>query len=300
MEGQRGQATVEWIALVLLVAGTLGVGLALAPHADGRSFGGLILHRLVCGARGGCDDGDAELEAAYGNRDASLVRRYAPSIAYEPGTLSLPVDFRACRDHECADAPDDPELDVHRALRGGTRATAFTHVVRAGGETFLQYWLYYPDSTTGGPAKVAWDAYDPAGRQGADSTYPGFHRDDWESLQIRIGADGRASSRASSHHGYQWCKASECAGAWGRDTGWTRVSRGSHAGHVPLRPTAGGQGYEPTYPGADVRERSSTAAALRLVPLERLDQDAYRPLDPEITPPWRKRVYIDPRSDSTG
>jgi hypothetical protein len=294
---ERGQATVEWTSLLLFVALLLGAMVAFVPAVDGRSLGGLVLHRMVCAARGGCDDGDRELIAAYGETDAALVRAHAPGIVYQPGTLTLPVDFRACRRHACADAADDPELDVHRAEQGGAPATVFTHVARVDGETFIQYWLYYPDSTTGGALKVAWDATDPAARRGADSTYPGFHRDDWESYQLRIARDGTVLARSSSHHGYRWCQGSNCD-RWGRATGWTRVSRGSHAGHLPLR--GEGDRLEPAYPGVDLHERTSTPEALRLVPLERVDRTAYRPLDPGITPPWRKQVYRDPRSASTG
>lgn len=43
----------------------------------------------------------------------------------------------------------------------------------------------------------------------------------------------------------------------------------------------------------------TTATALRLVPLETVDTRSYHPLDPGIAPPWRKRVYHDPLSDST-
>ncbi len=53
---------------MLLVALGLGALVALAPTVDGRSFGGFLAHRFVCAVKGGCDDGDAELAAAYGER----------------------------------------------------------------------------------------------------------------------------------------------------------------------------------------------------------------------------------------
>src|SRR5688500_16990895 len=129
MHQERGQATIEWTALVLLVALMVGGLLAAAAHADGRSFAGLLVHRLVCAARDGCGDGRSALVAAYGPRDAALVRSHAPNV-YEKGTFALPVDFRRCRSHACADAPNDPDLDVHRSARGGIPATAFTRVIR--------------------------------------------------------------------------------------------------------------------------------------------------------------------------
>jgi hypothetical protein len=92
---------------------------------------------------------------------------------------------------------------------------------------------------------------------------------------------------------------------WGPWTGWTRVSRGSHAGHIPLRgdhsywpssPTPAN--YVPAYPGRDVRERTTTAAGLRLVPLETL-RERYRPLPAGIGAPQGKEVYRDPVSDNS-
>src|SRR5919197_245026 len=119
---ERGQATIEWTALVTLVALLLGALVAVVPVIDGRSFGG-----------------------PSGGRAPALPRRYAPNIVYEPGTFTLPVDFRACRSHWCSDAPDDEGLEVHASTRGRVPAAAFTHVLHRGAETFLQYWFYYPD-----------------------------------------------------------------------------------------------------------------------------------------------------------
>ena len=77
------------------------------------------------------------------------------------------------------------------------------------------------------------------------------------------------------------------------ETGWTRVSRGSHAGHIPLgAERRGGAGplresrsaaglragrvrHFPLLPGRDLRERTSTAEGLRLIPLETHDRRAY-------------------------
>lgn len=194
--GQAGQTTVEWVGLVLLISASLAALVAIATRVDGRLFGAHLAHRLVCAVRGGCDDGDRELVTAYGEADARLVREYAPSIAYEPGVFTLPVDWRECRSHRCSDAPDDRDLDAHRSTRTGTRATVFTHVVRAGGQTYLQYWLYYPDSTsTFAGSAGAWRHT--LGRAGL--RYPGFHPDDWEGYMVRIDRDGRAWARATAH-----------------------------------------------------------------------------------------------------
>jgi hypothetical protein len=308
MKSERGQTTVEWTGLVLVVSMALAAVVAFGPRVDGRSFGAYLAHSIVCAVRGGCDDGRGQLARAYGDADAALVRRYAPNLVYEPGTYTLPVDYRDCRSHTCSDARDDRDLDVHASLRGGVPATAFTHVVHRGRQTFLQYWLYYPDSTsTVANAAGVWNTVVGAVQKGP-STYPGYHPDDWESYQVRVDAGGSAWARASSHHGYQGCKRRACANEWTPVTGWTRVSRGSHAGHIPLRDKGshlewgdGGirvvpRSYEPSYPGVDLRERTTTAAGLRLVPVESIAHD------PEfaISPPWRKEVYRDPLSNSTG
>jgi hypothetical protein len=315
MRSERGQATVEWTGLVLLVGLALAALVAFGPRIDGRSYGGWLTHALLCAVRGGCDDGDRSLQVVYGAGDAALLRRYAPNIVYEPGTYSLPVDYRTCRSHLCSDAPDDRSLDVHESKRGGLPATVFTHVARAGGATYLQYWFYYPDSTTTvANAAGAWNTVQNFVAQssaGTKSTYPGFHSDDWESYQVRVGADGQASVRASAHHGYQGCKQIRCRNEWTPWTGWTRVSRGSHAGHIPLEDHGGGFAFQddhivlvphddrPVYPGLDVQERTTTAAGLNLVPIEPLARWGGEEWD-GITPPWEKEVYRDPSSDSTG
>jgi hypothetical protein len=97
--------------------------------------------------------------------------------------------------------------------------------------------------------------------------------------------------RATKHGGYTWCKGwiwhNKCE-RWGPPNGWTRVSYGSHAGHIPKRT-----------PGTGLRERSTTAPGIRLVPLETLDHDSYKPLKGGIKPPWTKEVYKEPASDSS-
>jgi hypothetical protein len=314
---ERGQATIEWVALVALVALALAALVAFGPHVDGRGYGGFLARAIFCAVRGGCDDGRDGLQLAYGGHDAELVREYAPNIVYEPGEKEIPIDYRRCRSPACGNAPADRSLDVSQTS-AGMPATAFTHVVHQGGSTYIQYWLYYPDSNTTWADSDKLFKYSPPGVRlisrlvTGQWRYPGFHNDDWEGYQVRIGPDGETSVRATAHKGYQWCKQSQCHNQWGDWTGWTRVSRGSHAGHIPLRTSLRGVRIEgslpfvsgsyrvksPAYPGVDVRERTTVSADLTLVPLESVDQGSAPEFD-GITPPWRKPVYRNPLSDST-
>ncbi len=323
-----GQASVELVGLVLVLALALGALVALSPRADGRSIGGFLAHHIVCAASGGCHAAERALEQAYGEELAATVRELAPNLVYEPGERELPVDWRKCRRAPCASAPDDPALDTHTS-RARARATAFTHVIRRGGRLYLQYWLYYPDSNSvlAGSDRI-WERswLLPRVRELVDGTpdYPGFHRDDWEGVFVRIDADGSTWVRASSHGAFQGCKWRFCANEWIRPTGWVRVTRGSHSGHVPFRmePQADepGDGRRipripryipppgsptrpmrrvPLVPGRDMDERSTSAEGLRLIPLETRDTRGYRPLDEGVKPPWRKRAYRDPETDGS-
>jgi hypothetical protein len=297
---ESGQATVEWAGVLLLVSLALGALVTIAPLVDGRSFGGFLAHRFVCAVEGGCDGGDAKLADAYGARDATLVREHAPNLVYEPGELQLPVDYRRCRRIRCAVAPDDRDLDAHRT-NAGERATVFTRVLRRRGRVYIQYWLYFADSRTvvlGSDRawEAAWLLPRLVGIVDRAPTYPGLHRDDWESFQVRLDPDGRVWVRSSSHGHYQGCKWAECRNRWFRARGWTRVSRGSHAGHIPAEP---GPRHRPLLPGRDLHERTTTADGLRLIPLESVERRGYRPLDDGVKPPWDKDVYDDPDSDES-
>jgi hypothetical protein len=287
VRSQRGQAALEWVGLVLLVCLACGAAIAAGAGAiDGRPLGAELARALVCAVRGDCDQEVDALRDAYGEHDAALVREFLPNLVYEPRTRTLPVDFRDCRSHDCSDAPDEERLDAHRGSgRRGAEATVFTHVVRDGGETFLQYWLYYPDSTSTWMGSAG--LWNKVVRPITGKEYPGYHPDDWESVMVRVDdRTGAARMRASSHRWYQGCKESECRNRWEPWGGWSRVSYGSHAGHIPL-------------PERDPDERTTTAAGVRIVPIESLSE-AERATEFDVTPPWDKDVYRDPRSDSTG
>lgn len=287
----------EWTAVVLLVAVVLGGAVAVA----GALHAPWLARTIRCAIVAGCGE-EGRLVAVYGAESAAWVRAYAPGIVYEPNTLTLPVDYRRCRSHRCSDADMALGENVWQTASGGA-ATVFTRVIdrrASGGNLYVQYWLFYPDSTYFGPAHAAAKrmprrlAETPVGT--LTSGLAGHHKDDWESYQVRIQPDGRVSSRASAHHGYasyrRWPNLNELParyglprnGAWTPVTGWTRVSRGSHAGHLVDRPAS--------------RERRTEAVGVTLVPIEGMRPDE-RTDDFAITPPWRKRVYEDPERTDT-
>jgi hypothetical protein len=228
-----------------------------------------------------------------------------PTIAFESGSRAVPVDFRRCRSTNCGDGT--ARGLVHRTDQR-LPVTAFVHVVdcRAGeraeseaggadcsgsraGRLYVQYWLYYADSATLRGVPIV-------GREG-------FHRDDWEGVQIRVSADGSVDERASSHHGYNYGlsvrnwgsdagigplrEMAEALGArneggWGPETHLLLVSGGSHAGNAI--------GF------ADV-DRFTPGRRVHLVPLEPIGASSGARF--AIAPPWLKRVWRDPEYEGT-
>ncbi len=176
---ESGQATPEWIGLILLVSLLMLSMAALGAGVPGLAVGEAIASRLVCAA--GLGDGCVgnamtPLEQAYGEDVAELVAAKAPELRYEEGMHSLPVDFRSCRADACANGPDFGQVD-HSFT--GEPATAFTHVVDCRGDApdpaydcssdrvgsvYVQYFLYWPGSAT---SRVLFGD-------------KGFHNDDWE------------------------------------------------------------------------------------------------------------------------
>jgi hypothetical protein len=286
---ERGQSTVEWIALVLLVALALvGLGAAFGVGVPGAGLARALASRMICAVHLAvdCDPQTTRLAAAYGDELAALVSDHAPTILYERGMRALPVDYRRCRRDACAEGA---ERGAIWRTREGQPVVAFTRVVdcraspallpdsgvdcsgEAAGNVYVQYWLYYPGSATGeGSTPLR-----PAIRAASEAIgTPTYHPDDWESYTVRIGRRGRFA-RASSHHGY--------GRGWRAEYGGFRVSGGSHAGSMRPRP------YVRLTPG----ER------IELIPLEPI---VARPPRHRfaVTPPWRKRVWRDPEHEGTG
>ena len=120
--GERGQASVEFVALVSLCCLAFGALLALRGGFDGRDAGGFLARHLVCAVTGRCDRDEARLVAAYGERDAASVRALAPNLVYEPGERELPVDWRECRRVSCSRRPGRPRAGRPRAGHGPAAA----------------------------------------------------------------------------------------------------------------------------------------------------------------------------------
>jgi hypothetical protein len=278
---ERGQSTVEWIGLVLVVSLVVSVlGAILGIGLPGAALAHAIGSRFVCAA--GLGDGCSPLLTTYGDELAAEVREHAPRIFYEDGMRTLPVDYRDCREDACADGADVGSVSRSEA---GLPVALFVHVIdcRPGapsgvagdgtdcsgerrGNVYLQYFAYYPGSATG-EGSIAPDAIR---HLTGGATH---HPDDWESFQVKLTPDG-SFARASSHHGY--------GPGWVAETGAYFVSGGSHAGHLFPSPS----------------DRYTDADAITLIPLEPIAADdggvAFA-----VTPPWRKRVWFDPEYEGT-
>ena len=315
----RGQATVEWLGLLALAALLIAALAWVAGlQLPGRFLAEPIAKKLVCAVRLSEDCAlDRPLESAHGAELAALLQAHAPTLLYEDGMGALPVDFRSCREDGCAEGPGEG-IVVH--ARSGAPVVAFTHAidcrseairatVRSGadcsgeraGNLYLQYWFYYPGSAT---AEGSTPLRGPIRSVSAALGKPSFHRDDWESYQVRIGPAGRFA-RASSHNGYSYelggngpipghrlrvradgsieiLRRPKVVNGWGPELGTLYVSGGSHAGSA----------------GADRSvSRTTKDHRLRLIPLRRIAVVAKQRF--AITPPWEKRVYRDPEYGGT-
>ncbi len=308
MASERGQGTVEWVGLVCVVALLLvGVVFAAGRGLPGVGLARSIGQRILCAVElaDGCGD-EPVLIATYGDEIGRLVRRHMPTIGFEAGSHAVPVDYRRCREASCGDAPDDGL--VHRTDED-LPVTAFVHVVdcRAGGREaseaagvdcsgdragrlYIQYWLFYASSATLRDVPVVGDA--------------GEHRDDWESVQIRINPDGSVDTRASSHDGYNYSLQDLDWGSdagigvlrdlaedidarhpngWGPETGLLLVSGGSHAGNATGEPR--GTRYTP-------------GRRVHLIPLEPIAAHSHATF--AVVPPWLKEAWRDPEAEGTG
>ena len=303
---ERGQGTVEWVALLAVVALLLVALVAAGVRVPGAALAQAVASRLLCAAAlaDSCGD-EPELIAAYGTEVGELVHKHMPALLYERRSRALPVDFRRCRRSACANGP---QRGIIGRSDAGLPVTAFVHVVDCRSEAaaaseaegadcsgsradnlYLQFWLYYVDSATLRDVPVAGER--------------GYHRDDWESVQIRVGPDGEVAQRASSHHGYNHAQGianwgsdagigplndlaevvgARSAGGWGPATGMLLVSGGSHAGNANGFPRI---------------ERLTPSNRVHLIPLEPIAGTSTARF--AVSPPWQKRVWRDPEATGT-
>jgi hypothetical protein len=305
---ERGQATLEWLGLILLVLlVVLAIGAIAGVRVPGLALAQTVIAKIACAIElsDSCET-ESDLVSAYGLELATILSDHAPELLYEQGMRALPVDFRSCREPSCAGAAargrvsssntGEPivafvhVIDCRRGRRAETEASGANCTGTRAGNLYLQYWFYYPDSATGRGIPVVGEE--------------GYHLDDWESYGVRI-EPGGGFSRASSHHGYNyefgagnWGSdagigpledVSEAVGArdpggWGPETGQLHISGGSHAGNARR------DDYEPG--------RTTSATDILLIPIEPVAR-AHGDTEFAVTPPWRKPVYTDPESEET-
>jgi hypothetical protein len=129
-------------------------------------------------------------------KQSSPLERYRPVLRYDSREdyFAQPVSL----------PPGTAEV------RPGDRL--YGHVATEGGDTWLQYWLFY--------------AYNPQDRHPLNT---GRHEGDWELIQFRLGPDGRPTDAVMSEHSWaEGCAWSELEQAPG-GAPILYVANGSHA-----------------------------------------------------------------------
>lgn len=82
MASERGQASVEWTGLLLLVALALAAAVALAPRVEGRALGAAVAERITCAAGGHCGERlNAEGVHRVPERSTDGLRRSATRLS---------------------------------------------------------------------------------------------------------------------------------------------------------------------------------------------------------------------------
>src|SRR4051794_951113 len=189
---ERGQASMEWLALLFVVAGALVAVGTVAVHALARA---------------------APRSAAPDDADAALARSWAPRVVFERGMRDHPVDPRTCRARACAEGPGAPVL--------------FTHVAHVGTTTYVQYWAYWPDSSWHGIAgrhADDWESFQV--RIAADGTAQARASAHHGYTGHRIGPDLNVNQVHPGWVPERWRT------AWIPWEGGYRVAKDSHAGFV--------------------------------------------------------------------
>ncbi|MBA2523454.1 MAG: hypothetical protein H0V25_09000 [Solirubrobacterales bacterium] len=149
--GQRGSASVEHAALVLLIA-LVACAVAAVVSLDGpdqhNSLASAIAQKQRCAVRFPDPCWQDPLTAAYGRGLDGVVRALAPapSTMLGPAGLGLVgVDYRRCRQAHCATPLPGP-AGLHLTI-ANRRTTAFTSVREGrspGAGVEIDYWIYRP------------------------------------------------------------------------------------------------------------------------------------------------------------
>ncbi len=254
----------EVLALVVVAAAVAGF-LALAARSDGASW----RTRLEEAIPGRQPERRDDRWALRSDRYGPLLRRYAPTLVLERDRWghdhAVPVDVGVCRRPSCA------------AFGVGV-PVAHAHVVDTPAATYLQYWLYYPDSrTTHAPV----------------AQLQGYHRDDWEGVIVRVGDDGSVGARVTAHQGLVGTRPS-----WVGNPGWRPVAAG------PIIYRAAGShanGFDPGGIDAPLDRWNGELGrvTLRLIPADAAPGLRLR-YDPAVSPPWRKALWRNPEAVTTG
>jgi hypothetical protein len=89
MRAESGQASVEWVGLVLLLALGLAALVRFAPRADAEALGPELLHAIGCAASGRCDAPQSG-RAASDREAGAAPREGAPPRGEPRRTVSAP------------------------------------------------------------------------------------------------------------------------------------------------------------------------------------------------------------------
>jgi len=147
MDDERGSASVEHAALVLLAALVAVAVVALVATGSERrdaSLAAAIAFKQRCAVRYPDPCWRDTLTEAYGRELAGAVRALAPPPESRLGPGGRPivgVDYRRCRQASCAIAVSDRLTSANRLT------TAFTSVRddrRTAGAATIDYWIYRP------------------------------------------------------------------------------------------------------------------------------------------------------------
>lgn len=147
MDRERGSASVEHAALVLLAALVAGAVVALVLGGPERRDGALasaIAFKQGCAVRYPDPCWQDPLTEAYGRALAGAVRAFAPApeARVGPGGVGLVgVDYRRCRQPSCAIAADGRLTTSNRLI---TAFTAVRDERRGAGTVAIDYWIYRP------------------------------------------------------------------------------------------------------------------------------------------------------------